>query len=747
MIAEAAKDKIEKLLAQISRRPTSDGLSPHKDVFLLSLIIVFQEAETGANRFPLDDRLDFAFERAWKTFVPDKVFSRNYIELPFWYLQNDGIWTVIPKPGCESAVRAFSRATRKRIAEFIEYGELSTDFFAFFKDQGTLDYLKKAIELNLLKREEPMTAQPTDNSFVSYLNTLQGIDANNLGALAEFQARNPLFEEIRVDHELTPVIRDTLLGNGREPCNVILTGHAGDGKTTLALEVVRSLDANATFDRRTEITSNGVRIVVVKDLSEWSEPERNVLLDEWLRADPSVRYLIVSNTGALLSVFCDRCGSAGKDRVSVENELLEAFDSEREGSFGFGPARFSVHNLARRNNIGLAMKLLGKMVSSPKWEDCRRCPNAGTCPVFANREILFRNQNVAFERISWLYERAHAYGDRLTMRQLGAHFAFFLTGGLDCRAAGSRTGAAADGIRFFNLFWGDDGEKDSHGAAHQLRAVALMNEQEFNTVRAPQEDRLLRDLAETPLARTDAELADLEARLRAPASHRSDDTPEKKEAREAKRRRNYRRAVYFLGTPRDDQEAMRAFNRFLDAFLKSPTLREALAWRNDRARFNGTRLSAPLFRVLQEEFSGIRIPEGRPAGDKLYITLGGRMPGGRRSVQPVLASCESRQFSITLDDDGTPAIRGKGRLLDGVELRLSIPFLDYVHDRGNGEFGRGLTAAYRNRIEAFKAVLLEKLADPDNDELVLLRRGADGSLTGLGVRIRDDRDGKKLEVL
>ena len=372
------------------------------------------------------------------------------------------------------------------------------------------------------------------NPFVSYLNSLQGTDANNLGALAEFQARNPLFEEIRVDHELTPVIRDTLLGNGREPGNVILTGHAGDGKSTLALEVIRSLDPDVPFERKTEVRCNGVRIVVVKDLSEWSEPERDALLDEWLRADPSVRYLVVSNTGALLSAFCDRCEKAGKDRVSVENELLAAFDSEREGSFGFGPARFAVHNLARRNNIGLAMKVLGKMVSSSKWEDCRSCPNARTCPVFANREILRRNADPAFRRISWLYERVHAYGSRLTMRQFGAHFAYFLTGGLDCRAAGTLTGTAADGIRFFNLFWGDDGEKDSKGAAHQLRAVALMSEQGFNAIRSPQENRLLRDPAEAPLARTDAELAGLEARLRAPAANRPGEKPEEKEARDAK---------------------------------------------------------------------------------------------------------------------------------------------------------------------------------------------------------------------
>ena len=329
------------------------------------------------------------------------------------------------------------------------------------------------------------------------------------------------------------------------------------------------------------------------------------------------------------------------------------------------------------------------------------------------------------------------------MRQLGAHFAFLLTGGQGCRtAAAGRTEAA-----FFNLFWGDDGRDEVRGAPRQLRAVALMREQGFNTLRSPSEDRLLRESAETPLARTDPGLAALEARLRAPVRARPGEAPEEREARTAQSRRNYRRAVYFLGTPGDGEEERTAFARFLDGFLASPTLRDALSWRKDRTLFNGTRLAPSLFRVLQEEFSGIRAPEGRTADDRLYITLGGRSPGVRRSAQPVLAECEfSRKFEIAMQPDGTPALRGRGRELKGAELRLSIPFLDYIDERGRGALGRGLDRAYRNRIEAFKADLLKGLSDPENEELVLLRRNADGKLETLGVRIRNDRDGTKLEV-
>ena len=241
MISEAERSKIEKLLSQISRRSTSDGPTPHKDVFLLALVNIVQETATDENRFPLDERLDTAFEKVWKQFVPDQEYSLNRIELPFWYLQNDGIWKVIPNPGRELEVQSFPRATRRRILECIKYGQLSDEVFAFLKNQGTREYLKKCIAEHLQRRKAVGMPQSKTgfNPFIAYLNTLQGTDANNKGSLAESQAKNPLFKELRVPHPLAQEILAELTGeNGG---NVILTGHAGDGKSTLALEVIRAL--------------------------------------------------------------------------------------------------------------------------------------------------------------------------------------------------------------------------------------------------------------------------------------------------------------------------------------------------------------------------------------------------------------------------------------------------------------------------------------------------------------------------
>ena len=62
--------------------------------------------------------------------------------------------------------------------------------------------------------------------------------AANENALAESQARNPFFGHIHVAHPVADVIHSILIGESKR--HVVLTGHAGDGKSTLAVDIFRT---------------------------------------------------------------------------------------------------------------------------------------------------------------------------------------------------------------------------------------------------------------------------------------------------------------------------------------------------------------------------------------------------------------------------------------------------------------------------------------------------------------------------
>lgn len=77
------------------------------------------------------------------------------------------------------------------------------------------------------------------NSFISYLNSLHNLQVYDANALAESQALNPYFGEIDQLFPLIDRLYETLK-YGVEKV-IVLTGYAGDGKSTVALDVLKKL--------------------------------------------------------------------------------------------------------------------------------------------------------------------------------------------------------------------------------------------------------------------------------------------------------------------------------------------------------------------------------------------------------------------------------------------------------------------------------------------------------------------------
>ena len=723
--------------------PSGEQKKPHKLLLLLAVARLVQRGTINESFILYSRELINEFKILFDRFKIEG--DRNRPFNPFFHLRTSGVWRLVPNLGQEQALEDatsiggpgdLNRLVKCACAEGILAELISCHEFNLVFQRLAEQQLSSYRAIGGLGMENP---------FVAYLNTLQGIDANNKGSLAESQARNPLFKELRVSHPLAAEIQDELTSDGGG--HVILTGHAGDGKSTLAIEVIRALrglppdDPLSSGLRKREVISCGGRAIsVVKDLSECTDEERKALVTELFNSGSTERFLIVSNTGPILALFRDNRERTGEDIATIEDRLLDAMDSSERRSFTFGPVSFGVHNLARKDNHKLGMSLLEKMVFSSQWNNCQSCSAAGRCPLLANRNLILKYFPLVSRRIWMLYFRAYAYGERLTMRQMSAHFAFILTGGATCREMAARIASGAE-IRlerhlFSNLFWGDDGKEEIPQAVSQLHAVSVMRGQRFDARFSPREERQFWNFGGgTPLATTDAALAELETNIRGgkkPAFCGLD---------AALARRQYRRIVFFLGSPAPNGND--GFSAFLSAFLNSPCLQDVLKWRDDPASFKAKSLVMPIYCVLQEEFSGMRPPEGTSKAGTLYITLNRRASEIRQSVQLVLSKFE---FHDTLEIrlvDGTPAICGIGKL-DGIRLDLPLPFLDYITAQNEGELGRGLQRSYRDRLEDLKSRILATIQSGDSQGLVLLRRRMDGTLSTVSVKPIDDA--KALEV-
>jgi len=141
--------------------------------------------------------------------------------------------------------------------EVVSHAEISDDFLKAINDDSICSIIESLIidclENNILEQKDRQVTQVESfervtvtlennvapNPFVAYLNSLHSRDAGNENALAEAQACNPNFSRIYVRHPLVDSIVKCLTEDAGK--SVVLTGHAGDGKSTIALAVYKQL--------------------------------------------------------------------------------------------------------------------------------------------------------------------------------------------------------------------------------------------------------------------------------------------------------------------------------------------------------------------------------------------------------------------------------------------------------------------------------------------------------------------------
>jgi len=473
----------------INAKSSGDSYKPHKPLLLLVALSRAKQGKPRLARF-------LEYEEAFDSFKD--VFGNLNVIFPFARLVSDHIWEVTE---WDTLQRNSSGDLLKSelVAQGI-LGGLNEDIYEQVLSDDpqivnlTAELLKRFIpaefhqvvraRLSLPNADDPPTpalphadglsatskclisdapelggtkvAPPAANDFIAYLNSLHSVRANGGNALAESQAVNPFFGDLYEPFPLVDPLKKLLRDQADHV--VILSGHAGDGKSTVALDVYKalrgldSLEPLTTPLREREPIALGTRAVtIVKDMSELSTEQRKGR-DEDPGFVPISWEVIVSNTGPLLNSLREY----GKDRgrPEAENDILALLDQplnaerlEEHALAGFGKPLI-VLNLSRFDNTELGTRLLGRLINHPGWQGCDGCPAQTHCPIGLNRRAVCDAGMIRLTRLRWLYRRISAYEQRLTLPEIVAQLAFSLTGGMSCAQAkaavelGSAGGAA-----------------------------------------------------------------------------------------------------------------------------------------------------------------------------------------------------------------------------------------------------------------------------------------------------------------
>ena len=144
-----------------------------------------------------------------------------------------------------------------------------------------------------------------ENTFVSYLNSMNNAGSDTAAALAESQVLSEYYSRIKIERKLGQYISDRIRSGEKKV--FILTGHAGDGKTSILVQVLIDLGMLAPMEKievEKEYEKDGIRLYSVKDMSELNSEKQLRFLTKALEA-PRNGYssILISNTGPLLNCF------------------------------------------------------------------------------------------------------------------------------------------------------------------------------------------------------------------------------------------------------------------------------------------------------------------------------------------------------------------------------------------------------------------------------------------------------------
>lgn len=579
------------------------------------------------------------------------------------------------------------------------------------------------------------------NHFVDYLNTLHNLTPANENALAESQALSPFFSSVQINMPIADRIRETLLGKGGT--HVILTGHAGDGKSTIALQLYKEFKGLpmdeplkvALRDREAVTLESGLTIHIVKDMSELSSADRLDSLEKaTLETNGSERWLIISNTGALLATFDRLSERLGLNQQDLETELLEVLEKPEPQFIDISGARFMIVNLARVDNVNSGVRLLEKIIQSHHWNECDGCEVQDNCPIILNIKMM-RDSHLFVDRVKAVYRYLYDYGKRLTMRQISSHLAYSLTSELDCHMSLALAPKLSvedfDRYLFYNRFFGYQGSLPDDRST-QITAIGLLmplqmgsrpfTELERNLYVGDQASKILYPLPAKELFESNV--------------NKVKDSFDSESSNSSLLRQKIRRFV-FLFCEMDNET-----RPFLPKFLGSEAVFIYDSWMPEKTLGSAERekLLRKVMHVIQEQFTGCLLGKSEP-GLEIFITAKRPSQDIRQSVQVLYAKVPRSSFELTLKNHyGDNIFRMPLLILSeqksGARLDLDPPLLDFILMRSRGEIGSELNPSYFDRIYRFKSLVENEYR---LNELELLKLNSNGSFDTIKFSIYNER--------
>ena len=567
--------------------------------------------------------------------------------------------------------------------------------------------------------------------FINYINSLHNLNASGTNSLAESQVNSSYFKDIYHPFPIVESLKSIISKD--QDAIIILTGHAGDGKSTIAFELLRELGKEEypqgyQFKEHEYLEKNELN--VLKDMSELSLEDRR----SWLRKafNSSGNWLIVSNTGPLLTSIAsslERTNWTSNFKAhQIESKILEFLDKDiaiedisNLRLDDVNSKAFYIVNIAKLNNIEVALNIFKNIINHLEWQQIIQ--EHPTHPISINYRTIKNHYQDVEESIRLTYLYLLNYEKRMTLRQMLAHLSVSLTAGMNLSNDDMPFKNSAETLLFSDTFFGYIGNRIWH-KAKDLKAIDLVSRIHAGKYTGIEIENFITDESNFELVKEPLKSIVIEYIN----NDKKSDSHHEKAA--------LRRILFMYGINENKNTK--------SLFLGSTSIYKFNNWQINPASFNDE--SRRVKRLCEKALN--LFYSGSDDKDNINITLKRSDSSVFQIAQLMVCSIAKNSFRIDYDNQKQlPFIHlKKPKDSENVRLDLSLPLLDYIENIVIGDVTESLNPIYKTQLERFKLSLIDYAQDVDDDAITLVRMKSDESVNKLEIYFEQSGDHKIIRM-
>ena len=148
--------------------------SPHKAILLLTVIEMYETNALSENVILYNEELKCTFQKVWERTLKDEPLFHPEVYFPFWYMQSEDFWHIVPIRGREDILTLLRdshvKPSEAKLKECVKYAELDEDLYFLMTLPSGRSSLKKVLletYTNLSESQIDHLSESVDN-YIDY---------------------------------------------------------------------------------------------------------------------------------------------------------------------------------------------------------------------------------------------------------------------------------------------------------------------------------------------------------------------------------------------------------------------------------------------------------------------------------------------------------------------------------------------------------------------------------------------------